>query len=61
MWFFNLPSAKKLIFSLKFDQFDPFSPNDSEFLSRVGALPRTLREFRFSEFARKSNFFSLIL
>ena len=25
LWFFNLPSAKKLIFSLKFDQFDPFS------------------------------------
>ena len=24
LWFFNLPSAKKLIFSLKFDQFDPF-------------------------------------
>ena len=23
-WFFNLPSAETLIFSLKFDQFDPF-------------------------------------
>ena len=26
LWFFNLPSAKKLIFSLKFDQ---YVPNDS--------------------------------
>ena len=25
LWFFNLPSAKKLIFSFKFNQFDPFS------------------------------------
>ena len=25
LWFFNLPSAETLIFSLKFDQLDPFS------------------------------------
>ena len=35
LWFFNLPSAKNFIFSLKFDLNWPIFPNDSESLPKV--------------------------
>ena len=34
-WFFNLPRARKFIFSLKFDLIWPIFPNDSESLPKV--------------------------
>ena len=43
LWFFNLPSAKNFIFSLKFDLIWPIFPNDSESLPKVSEILSRLK------------------
>ena len=44
-WFFNLPSAKNFIVSLKFHLIWPIFPNDSESLPKVCYIKRKNSEF----------------
>lgn len=46
-WFFNLPGAKTLIFSLEFDQFDPYSltPMSDKLFFRLNTIDTILGFF----------------
>ena len=45
LWFFNLPSAETLIFSLKFDQLDPFSQMTQKVCQNSAILTEKTQKF----------------